>query len=195
MAQRREQRRIIRRCQLAGTIRFEASGAELGTVDIFKYLGRMLSSLDSDWPAVHRNLSRARQRWGSVSRVLAREGANPRISGMFYKAVVQTVLLYGCESWVLSKTMDDVLVRFHHRIARRLSGCTARKRGDQWEYPPIAEALETAGLFPMGEYISRRVDRVRAHVSTRPVAVLCDQSRVLPGTAARQVWWEPRREE
>ena len=105
MAQRREQRRTIRRCQLAGTIRFEASGDELGVVDTFKYLGRLLSSLDSDWPAVHRNLTRARKRWGSVSRVLAREGATPRVSGMFYKGVVQTVLLYGCKSWVLSKTV------------------------------------------------------------------------------------------
>ena len=73
--------------------------------------------------------------------MLVREGANPRVSGMFCKAVVQTVLLYRCESWVLSKTMDDVLVRFGHHVAR-WSGCTARKRGDQWEFPPIAKALE-----------------------------------------------------
>ena len=171
---------------------FHASGAELGTVTAFNYLGRVLSSLDSDWPAVYRNLGRARQRWGMVSRVLTRERATPRIAGMFYKAVVQTVLLYGCESWVLSKSMDKVLAGFHHRIARQLSGCTAKRRHGVWEYPPIAEALKTAGLFPMDEYLTRRVQRIRRHVSTRPVGELCSRSRVLPGTHARQVWWEPR---
>jgi hypothetical protein len=37
---------------------------------------------------------------GYLSRVLAHEGANARVSGMFYKAAAQTVLLYGSATWV-----------------------------------------------------------------------------------------------
>jgi len=34
------------------------------------------------------------------------EGGTPRVSGMFYKAVEQAVLLHGCESGVL-QTLDN----------------------------------------------------------------------------------------
>jgi len=35
----------------------------------------------------------------------------------FYKAVVQAVLLYGCESWVLTDKVWKVLESFHNRAA------------------------------------------------------------------------------
>jgi len=69
---------------------------------MFQYLGRPLSSTDDNWPAIYKNLSNARKHWGVVSRVWTREGADPRVMAMFYKAVVQSVLLYGCETWVVT---------------------------------------------------------------------------------------------
>jgi hypothetical protein len=44
-------------------------------VELFKYLGHPLSSLDPDWLAVYFNLKKARKRWARVSRVLTWEGA------------------------------------------------------------------------------------------------------------------------
>jgi hypothetical protein len=43
---------------------------------------------------------------------------------MFYKAVVQTVLIFGAESWAVSKRMLSALEGFHHQIDRRLTGRT-----------------------------------------------------------------------
>ena len=37
---------------------------------------------------------------------LIREGATPRISGNFFKAVVQQVLLFGAETWVVTPKME-----------------------------------------------------------------------------------------
>ena len=34
--------------------------------------------------------------------ILRREGANPRVSGMFFKAVVQAIILFGFEMWVIT---------------------------------------------------------------------------------------------
>eukprot|EP00978_Attheya_sp_CCMP212_P044333 scaffold307005_cov42-Attheya_sp.AAC.1 len=64
-----------------------ARGEPLESVSIFKYLGRLLSSNDDDWPAVHKNLCKDRKSWARISRILTRDGATPRVSGMFYKAV------------------------------------------------------------------------------------------------------------
>ena len=39
--------------------------------------------------------------WGRLTRILSREGSDKRVSGTFFKAVVQQVLLFGAETWVL----------------------------------------------------------------------------------------------
>ena len=112
---------------------------------------------------------------------------------MFYKAVVQAVLLYGSETWVLTQSMRNVLTGFHHRVARRLSGRMPRylHHEDRWEYPPIEEALERAGLFPMEEYLLRRRNKMVDYVSTRPINEICRGTSRLPGTPTKtRFWWE-----
>jgi len=97
-------------------------GVPLKLVSVFRYLGQQLPSTDEDWPAIYWNLSKARKHWAMVSRVLACKGADARISAMFYKAVVQSVLLYSSETWVVTPAVLKVLEGFHHRVARQLLG-------------------------------------------------------------------------
>ena len=66
---------------------FEAYRAPIELVSEFKYLGRILTATDDNWPAVVGNLRKARQSWGRLSRVLIREGADPKVSRAFYIAV------------------------------------------------------------------------------------------------------------
>jgi hypothetical protein len=68
---------------------FSVLGVPLESVSKFLYLGRQLSSKDDDWPDVVNNLAKARKRWATISRVLIRDGATPKISTMFYNAVVR----------------------------------------------------------------------------------------------------------
>ena len=72
----------------------------LRSVDVFKYLGRNIARDDCDTPAIRRNLKRARQVWGRISKVIARKEVQPKVAGMFYQAAVADVLLYGSETSV-----------------------------------------------------------------------------------------------
>jgi hypothetical protein len=47
---------------------------------------------------MQRNLKKARKSWGQVSHVLRAENASPKFYGVFYKATVQAVLLFGSET-------------------------------------------------------------------------------------------------
>ena len=40
-----------------------------------------------------------------MTRILSREGERPRVFGFFFKSVVQSVLLFGVETWVLTPCM------------------------------------------------------------------------------------------
>ena len=91
-------------------------------VSEFRYLGRLLTATDDDWPAVTGNIWKAQVSWGSLARVLRREGADPKVSRSFYTAVTQQVLLFGAETWVLTKKTESALDAFQGRVARRLTG-------------------------------------------------------------------------
>ena len=92
------------------------------SVKEFRYLGRILTSTDNDWPAVARTLQKARATWGRLARILGREGADPKVSRNFYIAVTQQVLLFGAETWVLTVKMEAALDAFQGKVARRLTG-------------------------------------------------------------------------
>ena len=112
-------------------------GSPLSKVTSFKYLGRVLSAEDDNWTAVVRNLRRARHKWVQLTWVLRREDSDARTSGQIYLVVMQAVLLYGPDTWVLTPHMQRVLGGFHHRVARRMTRQQPQKvQGKGWVYPP-----------------------------------------------------------
>ena len=189
---RRRQRNAMMEAKRAMDIQFTAKGSQLERVPTFRYLGRPLSMTDDDWPAIYRNLTRARQKWGRFSRLLKREGANPRISGMFYKAVVQSVLLYGCETWVITPKVLSVLGGFHNKVARQLAGRQPRLINGVWDHSPVAEALEIAGLYPLEHYVRKRQRTLEDTIATRPILQLCTEATRLSGSPSRHHWWWTR---
>ena len=54
--------------------------------------------------------------WQRMSKILSREGARPRISGFFFKFVVQLVLLFSAETWVVTPHMVRYLVGFQEQV-------------------------------------------------------------------------------
>ena len=74
---------------------FHSYGIPFDTVTYFKYMGRFLTAVDDDWPAVVGNLTKFWKSWARLSRILGQEGANMKVSRIFFKVVVQAVLLFG----------------------------------------------------------------------------------------------------
>ena len=72
---------------------FTIDGVTLKKVENFKYLGRQVSSRDSDDPALFMNLAKARKRFARISNLIAREGADSVVGGRIYVAAVLMVLL------------------------------------------------------------------------------------------------------
>ncbi len=79
-----------------------ANGDELKRVEVFKYLGRLISYDDANSQAIWSNLRKAHGCWSRVYCMLWAENARPKTCRIFYKATVQALLLYGSETWGLS---------------------------------------------------------------------------------------------
>ena len=146
----------------------------LDPVAAFPYLGCTVAYNNSDWAALYQNLWMARRRWRMLGKMVTEAGSTVWERGMLYKAVVQSVLLYGSEIWVVMRAMLKVLVGFYHRLARKIMGITARHTtSGEWEWPLLVEALETAGIWPIKEYIQQRQATIAVQVDRRPIYEIC----------------------
>ena len=58
---------------------FSAYGQPMEAVTEFRYLGRLLTATNDDWPAVAGNINKARRRRGWLTWVLGQEGADPKV--------------------------------------------------------------------------------------------------------------------
>ena len=92
-------------------------GDVLEQVKVFKYLGFLLAQDNDNIQAVRQQIHKARGIWARVSQVLRGENATPRVADKLYKAVVQSVLLYGSKTWNLTQTVLARLEGFHIRAA------------------------------------------------------------------------------
>ena len=100
---------------------FYVEGEVLKKVETFCYLGRILAQDDDDVRAVRSQIKKARGIWARVGQVLQVDNTPPQVSAKFYKAVVQSVLLYGSETWNLTKTALARLEGFHIRVAYHMA--------------------------------------------------------------------------
>jgi hypothetical protein len=86
--------------------------------------------------------------------VLRREITSPKVCGVFYKAVVQAVLLFGSEMWKLSPLSLKSLEGFHIRTAHCMVGMQPAKNADgTWKYLSSKDVLKTVGLKMNDHYI------------------------------------------
>ena len=159
-------------------------------VSSFKYLGRVLSESDNNWPAVICNLRIARNKWAHILWVLGQEGADSQTSVMLYTAVVQVVLLYRSESWVMSLRICKALGGFHRQIIQQLTGRMPYwGGGGKWFYPPPGEAMAEAGLQDIETYVARHQNTGAQYISSRPIMDLFLAAGSCPGARFSKRWW------
>ena len=173
-------------------VEFTAYGEPLERVEVFKYLGRLMAMDDNDRQAVRHNLTKARGVWKRFSVLLRRENLPPRVCGMFYKAVVQAVLLYGSETWSLSASSMKSLEGFHYIAACRMARVNRprKDRDGTWTYPSKDALYDEVGLFPIAHYIKVRRQSVAAYIVNRPIFKQCMEGRRGRGSSSHLYWWE-----
>jgi len=172
---RRHQRDMAVRSALALRQQFTVHGDVLERVEVFRYLGRLLSQDDDDIQAVRSQICKARETWARTGQVLCKENAPPQVSAKFYKAIVQSVLLYDSETWVLSTASLARLKGFHLRAAYRMAKKHVPRRGlhQQWVYPPSDKVLEECGMHTFEHYIDVRKETIAKYVVDRSILAEC----------------------
>ena len=76
---------------------------------------------------------------------------------MFFRGVVQVVLLFGLDTWVLTPRKERAMGSFQYRVVCRITRRQPRRREEGgWDYPPLATAVEEAIFEEIWVYILKR---------------------------------------
>ena len=71
-------------------------------------------------------MRKAQRKWEVALKVLMKTGAMVWAHMMMYNAVVQTVLICGSESWVVTELILKDLEGFHNKEACKISGMSGQ---------------------------------------------------------------------
>ena len=106
-------------------------------------------------PDVRKYTKKARRTWGQIWWVLEKKEVPPHVDGVFYQAVVTSVLLCGSECWVLLPSAYKALKGFHVEVACRLTdmqplkvkeGGFIQTRGTSWRQHISSQSIITFKL-------------------------------------------------
>ena len=64
---------------------------------------------------------RTRSFWGILRTLLRREGADPMVAAMFYRDLVQAIIIYGSEMWLLFVAMESKFEGMHTGFLRQIT--------------------------------------------------------------------------
>ena len=110
------------------------------------------------------------------------------------KAIVQSVLLYGSKTWVLSPAVMARLEEFHIHAAYRMAKEHTPRRvtNHQWAYPPSNKVPEECGMHTIRHYIDVRRETIVKYVVGRTIYAECQGADQRHGLVPRRWWWEQK---
>ena len=94
----------------------------------------------------HRNIKKERAVWKRLGNLLQWEGADIQVSALFYRVVIQEVLMLGSDLWEMSYARIKAVEGTHMGFLRLITGKCKRYQADRaWETPDAEKVLQAAG--------------------------------------------------
>ena len=114
-----------------------------------------------------------------------------------YRAVVQAILLYGSEKWVLLESTEKRIEGEHTEFLQMITWKRAKQLEDgTWETPGAEGIQEAAGTQSARIYIEKRQATLSQWVVLRPLFEVCARETGYEGWGrSRKVWWRQEAKE
>ena len=140
-------------------------GTELEKKDDFKYLGSWIDSTEKDIK------TRKAQAWQALNKMtnIWESGMSRGLKIRFFLAAIESILLYGCESWTVTTKIERSLNGTYTRMLRKVLNV-------QW-WTHTTNAALYGDLPPVGSKIAARRMQLAGHCYRHPE--LCAHDLVL----------------
>jgi hypothetical protein len=151
----------------------------------FRYLGTLISPDLDDTKDVQARIDSANGMFGYMKPLLCDRKISLAVRIKMYHACVLTILLWGCESWALTKTDRDSLSVFHLRCLRSMAGINWKLVQEQ--HISNKEVLRQMKVPPTDTLIDLRILRFLTKIGKMPSSrltrqIIASKANRSPGT-------------
>lgn len=145
-------------------------GTPLKNTSNFKYLGKQLTTLNSDRTAIKARLQKFNETFFTLKRKVFLQSKLRRSTKLkIYETAVLPQLMYSSETMVLRKRDELIIDTTHRRHLRSLTGVNTFKKGDaEIRYPPDYKVYTAAATCKVSDLIKCQQLRFYGHVLRRP---------------------------
>ena len=124
--------------------------SEIEEVESFTYLGANVSKDGGATADIKKRIALASAQFKRLSHIWQAGGINRRTKASLFKSLVLSVLLYGCETWKLTKGEEEKLDIFQTKCLRKIFKICWQQR------IPNTKVLEMAEIEKMSSEVRRR---------------------------------------
>ena len=113
---------ITRNPQLQAQNHMNISNMNIEVVDKFKYLGMMIATDGNMKEEIDARIGAANRCYFSLLNLFIKRSISENTKLRVYNTIIRPILLYGCETWALTKVLEKRLEVFENRILRKITG-------------------------------------------------------------------------
>ena len=137
------------------------NGREVEDVEEFPYLGATVDKEGGGSKDIMNRLQKARRAFQRLGKVWAARGIGRRTKVRLFKTLIRPVLLYGCETWKITKADKRKLNSFQCQCLRRIMRITWQQRMTN------KRVVEMSGINEISCEVQRRRWNWLGHVLRR----------------------------
>jgi len=104
-------------------------------VEEFKYLGTTLRNQKSIQEEIKRRLKSGNASYQSMRNLLSSNLLSKNLKIKIYRTIILPVVLYGCETWLLTLREECRLRALENRVLRRIFGHKRDEEKKEWRKP------------------------------------------------------------
>lgn len=109
-------------------------------VQSFNYLGVIITEKSEEKDEIQNRLAKGSKSAGALSRLLKSKQLTRQAKIKLYETVIRPTVLYGCETWILTKNLEESLEVWERKMLRKIYGGV--KEGEMWRRRTNEELTE-----------------------------------------------------
>ncbi|KAJ4449329.1 hypothetical protein ANN_00727 [Periplaneta americana] len=151
-------------------------------VEKFKYLGATVTNINDTREEIKRRINMGNACYYSVKKLLSSSLLSKNLKVRMYKIVILPVVLYGCETWILTLREEHRLRVFENKVLRKIFGAKRDEVTGEWRKLHNAELH---ALYSSPDIIRNIKSRRLRWIG--PMAGLCEGGNEPPGSLKAKI--------
>ena len=147
----------------------------LEMVEEFKYLGSTVTSNNEVKKEILIRIAAASRCSWAINKILQSRILSRDTKIKAYTSIIRPIATYGCETWSMTKEMNNRMEVFENGILRRIYGPVRDEESGAWRRRHNAELRELSKLPPITSHIRAQRLRWAGHVARMPDEAMTKQ--------------------